>query len=331
VRRLRKVFAPAYGDQVPGAPLSPMLATTGTLPRGPGWSYEFKWDGVRVLSLFQGGSPQLFARSGATVTLAYPEISGLMLPDDSLLDGEMVVLDTAGRPSFTALAERMHVRDRNKAARLASTLPVTYMIFDVLRYAGEDLMHLPYALRRERLEELELFGPHWMTPPVFLDGPATAAAARENRLEGVVAKRVDTPYTPGLRSPDWIKVKFDHTGDYVIGGWRSGARRLGGLLVGAPTPDGHLRFRGRVGGGISGASERELLAVLLPLATPQSPFAAGAVPREDARGAHWVRPDLVVEVRYGNRTPDGRLRFPRFLRLRPDKTPADCVEDDDGS
>jgi bifunctional non-homologous end joining protein LigD len=328
VRRLRKVFTGAYGDQVPGAPLSPMLATTGVLPRGPGWSYEFKWDGVRVLSSFQGGAPELFARSGTTVTIAYPEISPMRLPAGSLLDGEMVVLDAAGRPSFTALAERMHVRDRNRAARLAVSLPVTYMIFDLLRYDGTDLMHLPYAVRRERLEELDLNGPHWMTPPVFPDGAATAAAARENRLEGIVAKRLDTPYTPGLRSPDWIKIKFDSTGDYVIGGWRPGARRLGGLLVGSPAPDGGLRFRGRVGGGISGASERQLLSVLAPLATPKSPFDAGAVPREDARGAHWVRPELVVEVRYGNRTPDGRLRFPRFLRLRPDKTPAECVEED---
>jgi bifunctional non-homologous end joining protein LigD len=332
LRRLRKVFSAAYGDQVPGAPLSPMLATTGVLPLGPGWSYEFKWDGVRVLSLFKGGPPRLFARSGTTVTAAYPEISGLRLPDGTLLDGEMVVLDAAGRPSFTALAERMHVRDTTRAAQLAAGLPVTYMIFDLLRHAGEDLMHLPYEQRRARLEELDLSGPHWMVPPVFLDGPATAAAARENQLEGVVAKRLDTPYVPGLRSPDWIKVKFDRTGDYVIGGWRPGARRLGGLLVGVPGPDGLLRFRGRVGGGISGASERELLSVLEPLATNSSPFATGAVPREDARGAHWVRPDLVVEVRYGNRTPDGRLRFPRFLRLRPDKTPAECVEEEeDGS
>ena len=306
-----------------------MLATTGTLPRGPGWSYEFKWDGVRVISSFQGGPPQLFARSGTTVTTAYPEISGLALPVGSMLDGEMVVLDAAGRPSFTSLAERMHVRDRVRAARLAAAHPVTYMIFDLLRYAGEDLMNLPYGLRRERLEDLELSGPHWMVPPVFQDGAATEAAARENRLEGVVAKRVDTAYTPGLRSPDWIKIKFDRTGDYVIGGWRSGARRLGGLLVGSPGPDGRLRFRGRVGGGISGASERELLSVLAPLDSPDSPFEPGAVPREDARGAHWVRPELVVEVRYGNRTPDGRLRFPRFLRLRPDKTPAECVEEDD--
>jgi bifunctional non-homologous end joining protein LigD len=89
-------------------------------------------------------------------------------------------------------------------------------------------------------------------------------------------------------------------------------------------------FRGRVGGGIGAESERELLSVLAPLATRESPFADGAVPREDARGAHWVSPMLVVEIRYGNRTPDGRLRFPRFLRLRPDKSPAECVEEDDG-
>ena len=312
------------------APLSPMLATAGTLPLGPLWSYEFKWDGVRVLSSFEGGPPRLFARSGALVTAAYPEISALSLPAGSLLDGEMVVLDAAGRPSFTALAERMHVRDPGRASRLAASLPVTYMIFDVLRLAGEDLMSLPYAERRKRLESLGLAGAHWMVPPSFTDGPATAAAARENHLEGVVAKRLDMPYLPGTRSSDWIKVKFDRTGDYVIGGWRSGVRRLGGLLVGVPGPDG-LRFRGRVGGGIGAAAEKELLAALAPLASHDSPFAAGAVPREDARGAHWVSPDLVVEVRYGNRTPDGRLRFPRFVRLRPDKTPAECVEDDDGT
>jgi bifunctional non-homologous end joining protein LigD len=305
-----------------------MLATAGALPVGPGWNYEFKWDGVRVLALFAGGPPDLFARSGAVVTTAYPEIADLHLPEGTLLDGEMVVLDPAGRPSFTALAERMHVRERNRAARLAVTAPVTYMIFDLLFYEGNDFTGLPYLARRERLEELDLPGPHWMVPPSFGDGAATEAAARENLLEGVVAKRSDSVYLPGTRSPDWVKVKFDRTGDYVIGGWRSGARKLGGLLVGVPTPDG-LAFRGRVGGGIGAVAERALLARLEPLATTASPFAADAVPREDARGAHWVRPELVVEVRYGNRTPDRRLRFPRFLRLRDDKTPEECAEEDE--
>ena len=306
-----------------------MLATTGALPVGPGWSYEFKWDGVRVLALFAGGPPELFARSGAVVTAAYPEIADLHLPEGTLLDGEMVVLDAAGRPSFTALAERMHVRERVRAARLAASLPVTYMIFDLLYFDGMDYTGLPYLARREKLEELDLSaGPRWMVPPSFGDGPATEAAARENSLEGVVAKRTNSVYLPGLRSPDWVKVKFDRTGDYVSGGWRSGARKLGGLLVGVPTEDG-LAFRGRVGGGIGAVAEKELLARLEPLARRDSPFAPGAVPREDAKGAHWVDPSLVVEVRYGNRTPDGRLRFPRFLRLRDDKTPEECAEEDE--
>ncbi|MEU4419559.1 non-homologous end-joining DNA ligase [Actinoplanes sp. NPDC024001] len=311
---------------MPGPPLSPMLATSGPLPTGPGWSYEFKWDGVRVLALFTGDAPQLFARSGAVVTAAYPEIAGLHLPEGTLLDGEMVVFDTAGRPSFTALAERMHVRERHRAARLAVTAPVTYLVFDLLYLDGNDYTGLPYLARRERLEELGLAGPNWMVPPSFGDGAATASAARENRLEGVMAKRSDSVYLPGSRSPDWVKVKFDRTGDYVIGGWRPGARKLGGLLVGVPTPDG-LAFRGRVGGGIGAAAEKELLARLEPLAVGESPFVPGAVPREDSRGAHWVRPELVAEIRYGNRTPDKRLRFPRFLRLRDDKAADECAEE----
>jgi bifunctional non-homologous end joining protein LigD len=324
--RLRKVNAFAYGDRVTGTPLSPMLATAGELPVGADWSYEFKWDGVRVLALFSGGAPQLFARSGAVVTTAYPEIADLHLPEGTLLDGEMVCFDAAGRPSFTALAERMHVREKSRAARLAATLPATYLIFDLLFLDGIDYTGLPYLARRERLEELGLAGPRWMVPPSFGDGAATVAAARENQLEGVLAKRSDSVYLAGHRSPDWIKVKFDRTGDYVIGGWRPGVRKLGGLLIGVPTPGG-LAFRGRVGGGIGAVAEKDLLSRLAPLATQDSPFASGAVPRADAKGAHWVRPELVAEIRYGNQTPDRRLRFPRFLRLRADKSPEECSDD----
>jgi bifunctional non-homologous end joining protein LigD len=311
---------------VPGAPLTPMLATAGPLPAGPGWSYEFKWDGVRVLAASTG---HFWARSGAEVTRAYPELAALAaaLPPDTLLDGEVVAL-VDGVPSFTALAERMHVREPARAARLAVSVPITYMIFDLLRLDGVDLTPLPYVERRSRLEALGLGAASWMVPPAFTDGPATDAAARENGLEGVLAKRLDAPYLPGLRNPDWVKVKFDRTGDFVIGGWRPGARRLGGLLVGCPSADGRLHFRGRVGGGIGAAAERELLSVLVPLAIDFSPFTGTPVPREDARGAHWVRPELVVEVKYGNRTPDNRLRFPRFLRLRPDKTPGECVDEE---
>ncbi|MER7275765.1 non-homologous end-joining DNA ligase [Dactylosporangium sp. NPDC000244] len=295
---------------------APMLASPGALPAGPGWAYEFKWDGIRAIAVVREGVTRLFARSGAEVTAAYPELAGVGRGlADSVLDGEVVAMDEAGQPSFQVLAERMHVREPNRAARLAATVPVTYLVFDALRAEGDELVGLPYRTRRRRLEALPL-GSRAMVPPSFDDGPATVAASLENKLEGVVAKRAESLYHPGVRTPDWIKVKLEESCEFVVGGWRPGKRALGALLVGVPVPGG-LAYRGRVGGGISGASERSLLAALEPLSTSRNPFGA-SVPREDARGAVWVDPHLVVEVKFGHRTRDGRLRFPRFLRIRPD-------------
>ncbi|WP_173158268.1 non-homologous end-joining DNA ligase [Phytohabitans suffuscus] len=306
-----------------GAPLKPMLATNGErLPAGSGWTYEFKWDGVRAIVEIAQGAARMWARSGAEITLAYPELARLGATlDDAVLDGEVVLLDAAGRPSFTMLAERMHVREKARAARLAASIPVTYMIFDLLWLRGADLTGWPYHQRRAALESLALAGPRWAVPPSFPDGPATYAAAQENQLEGLVAKRVDSIYRPGVRTGDWVKVKAEFTAEFVIGGWRPGARKVGGLLVGVPEPGGRLAFRGRVGGGIGAAAERALLKELEPRRDAPSPFVE--IPSEDARGAIWVRPEIVVEVKYGQRTPDGRLRFPRFLRLRPDMRPED--------
>lgn len=308
--------------------IAPMLAVSGGLPLGPDWAYELKWDGVRAIAvILPTGTVRLYARSGSEITKAYPELAGLGTAlgeagiTDAVLDGEIVVLDRNGRPDFIALAERMHVRDTAKARALAATLPVHYLIFDVMSANGTDIRRASYVERRELLESIlpaPGAGVPWGVPPRFSDGEATLAAAREHALEGVVAKRLSSPYRSGLRSPEWVKVKNEQTGDYVVGGWRTGRRQLSGLLVGVPGPAG-LTYRGRVGGGISAAAERELLARLAPLRIEKSPFAANQVPREDAAGATWVRPELVVEVRYGAITRDGRLRFPRFVRLRPDK------------
>ena len=310
-----------------------MLATSAELPVGSGWAYEFKWDGVRALGVWHGGRLRLYARSGAEITAAYPELAGLggVLAaagiDQAVLDGEIVVLDAAGRPSFMALAERMHVRETGRARQLSAALPVTYMIFDVLEANGTDITGVPYVERRDWLESLAprlADSDRWIIPPRFADGEATLTASQDLAIEGVVAKRLMSTYRPGVRSPDWVKVKHERTGDYVIGGWRPGRRALGAVLVGAPG-EGGLRYRGRVGGGISAANERDLLARLGPLRIAVSPFAE-SLPREDAKGAIYTRPQLVVEVRYGNLTPDGRLRFPRFVRLRPDKSPEE-IED----
>jgi bifunctional non-homologous end joining protein LigD len=313
--------------------LRPMLATAAELPVGPEWAYEFKWDGVRALAQISAGRVRLFARSGAEITIAYPELAGLAAGlaeaglGDAVLDGEIVLLDATGKPSFMALAERMHVRDRGRARQLAASQPVTYMIFDILSANGSDICPVPYVERRDLLESI---GPHlggdgrWVVPPRFTDGEATLEAAHAMALEGVVAKRLNSTYKPGWRSIDWVKIKHEHTGDYAVGGWRVGRRALSALLIGVPGPAG-LIYRGRVGGGISAAVERDLLARLEPLRVADSPFAE-PIPREDAKDAFYTRPVLVVEVRYGNMTPDGRLRFPRFVRLRPDKT-VEEVED----
>lgn len=306
-----------------------MLAVSGELPLGPEWAYEFKWDGVRAIAVIAPATPvRLYARSGSEITKAYPELTGLGAAlaesgiTDAVLDGEIVALDRNGRPDFIALAERMHVRDAAKARALAASVPIHYLVFDIMSANGTDIRTASYVERRELLESIlpaPGTGVPWGVPPRFSDGEATLHASRELALEGVVAKRLSSPYRPGLRSAEWVKVKNEQTGDYVIGGWRTGRRQLSGLLVGVPGPAG-LIYRGRVGGGISATAERELLARLTPLRIDTSPFAANQVPREDAAGATWVRPDLVVEVRYGAITRDGRLRFPRFVRLRPDKT-----------
>jgi bifunctional non-homologous end joining protein LigD len=311
-----------------------MLATAGELPTGPDWSYEFKWDGVRALAVVSSAGDHWYARSGAEITKAYPELAGLSAAlsaegiADAVLDGEIVVLDERGRPSFMALAERMHVREAGRARQLAATHPVSYMVFDILSANGTDIRSVSYVERRGLLESVGArlgASGRWIVPPRFTDGPATLAAAHDLTLEGVVAKRLSSVYRPGVRSPDWIKLKHEKTGDYVVGAWRVGKRDLGALLVGTPTAGG-LRYRGRVGGGISAAVERDLLARLGPLRTDRSPF-VDEVPREDLKGASYVDPVLVVEVRYGLLTPDGRLRFPRFVRLRPDKTPEDTTDE----
>lgn len=298
-----------------GIPILPMLAVAAPLPLGDDWVYEFKWDGIRAVAAIEHGALRLYARSGAEITVAYPELAGLAALPDMVLDGEIVVLTATGA-AFGELAERMHVRDAARAARLAARLPVTYLVFDLPRAGDTDLCPLPWTARRAALEDAVPVGTHWLVPPVFDDGAATLAVSREQRLEGVVAKRRTSPYRPGRRSPDWVKVKHVSTDEFVVGGYRAGARPIGALLVGEPGPAG-LTFRGRVGGGISAAQQTELLALLEPLRRADSPF-ADPVGAEDARGTVWVTPRVVVEVVYGARTLDGRLRFPRLHRIRTD-------------
>jgi bifunctional non-homologous end joining protein LigD len=311
-----------------------MLATPGELPpaaEDARWGYEFKWDGVRGVAAVQGGGLTLWARSGTEITVRYPELAalpGALAGHDAVLDGEVVALDAAGRPDFGALQGRMH-RTGPEVRRMAAAAPVTYLVFDVLALDGEDLMGLPYVRRRARLDDLDPAGERWLSTPWFPGGGAgVLAASRENGLEGVVAKRLDSPYRPGVRAPEWRKVKHVRMQSVVVGGWRPGqGRRAGGvgsLLVGVHDDGGRLVYAGHVGTGFTDAALRQLDPLLT--ARPSPPF-ADALPREVTRDARWVEPELVGEVAFAGWTTEGRMRHPSWRGLRDDIEPEEVTEE----
>jgi bifunctional non-homologous end joining protein LigD len=314
----------------------PMLATLGELPSGPDedqWAFEMKWDGVRAVAYVDNSAKQsvrVLTRNDREVVATYPELRRLAEALGSsrvVLDGEIVALDSAGRPSFGELQARMHVQrpDRTLLARV----PVTYLVFDVLHLDGESLLKMPYDDRRSVLERLALEGPHWATPPAFQgDGAAALAASGAQGLEGVLAKRRDARYEPGRRSKSWIKVKHIRTQEVVVAGWQPGAGRrtggIGSLLLGIHDSDGRLVYAGHVGTGFTQRMLDDLAERLRPLERKTSPL-ADEVPRAQARNAHWVTPRLVGEVAFGEWTKDGRLRHPSWRGLRPDKSAGDVV------
>jgi len=313
----------------------PMLATPGSLPHeDAAYAYEAKWDGVRAIAYLDGGGVRLLTRNDADVTVAYPELAGLgeaLGGLSRILDGEIVAFDEQGAVSFGALQPRMHLRDQRQIARMAQEAPVSYRVFDLLYPDASSTMELPYAQRRELLDSLALDGPHWQTTPYTIGGGAAALAqAVADQTEGIVAKRIDSRYLPGKRSPAWLKVKNFQTQEVVVGGWRGGqgnrSGTIGSLLLGIPGPDG-LRYVGQVGTGFNRDMLEQLAAMVAKRARASSPF-ADAVPAREAKDAHWVTPRIVREVAYAEWTRDGRLRHPAWRGLRPDKTVNDVVRED---
>jgi bifunctional non-homologous end joining protein LigD len=305
--------------------MRPMLATKGThVPAGGEWLHEVKWDGIRVIVEVRKGAVRLWSRNENDVTVAYPELQGLAgLGHHALLDGEVVAL-LDGVPRFAAIADRMHVRNPRRAEQLATSNPVTLLVFDLLEVDGEDLMRQPLTQRRARLDALAVEGPSWQVPATYDDGSMLLDATGRQGLEGMVSKRRASLYVPGRRSEDWLKFPHRPTASYVVGGWRletDSASRLGAVLVGVPTARG-LSYRGRVGSGIAGRVGQQLVDVLAPLTTERSPF-CDEVPRVDAKGTTWVRPEVVVQVASLGMTPGLRLRQPSYLGVRADLTPDD--------
>jgi bifunctional non-homologous end joining protein LigD len=305
-----------------------MLATAGALPGDQDrWAFEMKWDGIRALTYWDGTTIRAESRNLRDITASWPELNGLgpsLGGREVVLDGELVALDDRGVPSFQRLQERMHVR--NPTQELVTKVPAAYFVFDVLVLDGTSVMDRPWTERRELLEELDVNGPCWATPPAFVgEGDVTVAAAEARDLEGVVAKRLDSTYVPGQRSRSWIKIKRQQRDEFIVGGWTAGEGRragsIGSLALGLPTAGGGLRYVGNVGTGFTDRELRRLEGVLRPLVTDENPFTQNV--QYVKKGTVFVEPRLVADVEYTERTAEGILRHPSYKGERIDKSPAD--------
>lgn len=308
--RMKDQKRPQAGD------LAPMLSTEGSVANlnAKQWAFEGKWDGYRVIIDADRGRLTVRSRRGRDVTGEFPQFEAVaadLADHHVIIDGEAVALDESGVPSFSEMQNR------------ARSTRVEFWAFDILHLDGRSLLRAKYSDRRRLLEALAESG--GLIVPELLPGDGSEAMeyARKKRWEGVVAKKLDSTYQPGRRSSSWIKDKLWNTQEVVIGGWRQGeggrSSGIGSLMLGIPA-EGGLQFVGRVGTGFTDKALADLKKTLKPLETEESPFNE-RLPRPDAKGVTFVRPELVGEVRYSERTSDSRLRQPSWRGLRPDKEP----------
>src|SRR6266540_2106565 len=326
-KELAKLGAPQRAVRVEDTEL--MLAETREQPFSKaGWLFELKLDGYRLRAAREDGEAKLVSRKGHDMTAAFPEIARAVaaLPYEGLiLDGELVVLDDAGRPSFNRLQNRARLSRLPEIKRAAVETPATFYVFDLLAFEGYDVRPLPLVKRKAILAKLLpragalRYSDHFET-----NGEKLYEQVVHLGLEGIVGKKADSAYRGG-RSPQWVKIRADRTDDFVVVGYSQpkgsrggfGALHLGGYV------DGKLTYVGRVGSGFDAKQLEDVSAQLEASIRPTSPCEAGPVPKGPEHV--WVEPKLVVEVRYKEITPDGVLRQPVFLRFRDDKEPKECV------
>jgi bifunctional non-homologous end joining protein LigD len=310
--------------------IEPMLATIGdTVPTGRGWTFEPKYDGMRVIAHVSPRRIRLTTRNGRDKSAQFPEVVRALKELAAraeralVLDGEVVAVKGDKPAPFQALQGRFHLKDATVIAERARAAPAAIVVFDILRDARENLMRQPWSTRRARLEQVvpddSVAG--LRISDTTTSGSRMIAKARAAGWEGVIAKRVDAPYLAGSRSDAWLKLKLQYREEFVVGGYTEPRRTrqyIGAILLGYFDRAGHLRYVGHTGGGFNTESLRDMSQRLRRLERRTSPFIDTLRPNEPV---HWVSPKVVVEVKFGEWTADGKLRQPIFLGVRDDKDP----------
>ncbi len=292
--------------------ISPMATTLSNAPAfdDPKWLFEIKWDGYRAIAELNGKDTRFYSRNGLSYNKAYPKIYDALvkLDIDAVLDGEVVVFRD-GLPSFQAIQNYKSTQN----------LPIQFIVFDCLRLNGKDITKLKLTERKELLQAvLPQSDTIKYCDHVEEDGVALFAQATKMKLEGIIAKRMDSKYYPGRRSKEWLKIKNVNVDDFRIVGWTDpkASRQYFGALLLAREEDGALIYAGEVGTGFTNESLRSLYAKLQPLEVDACPL---DVPVKKDKDFHWVEPKYTCQVQYAEITNDGYVRHPSFLGLRWDK------------
>ena len=306
-----------------------LLVPTAKLPEGALWVYELKLDGFRAEAIKDGGRVRFRSRNDKDFDARYPAIVQALaaMPNETVIDGEIVALDPSGRPSFNALQNH------------ASIASLIHYVFDVMVLAGKDVMNEPLTARRELLRNrvlAKLGEPIRESPELEASLPELIRSVKASALEGLIAKRRDSRYQPGQRSGAWQKMRVNQEQAFVIAGYTPAARNFDAIVFGYYDA-AKLMYAGRTRSGFTPASRDQLFRRFTTLATEQCPFAnlpevrggrwGEGLTAEKMRECRWLKPALVGQFEFVEWTPDGHLRHSRFMGLREDKAATDVVRE----